>query len=235
MTLMKNAKRSLEMQDDPMAEQTLLTVNLLISWSHLLLDPSQDALGIILQKSKYGKVYSPIEKYFEYLDELDERISVAMRHRATQNAGRPKETKSQKGQGAYEGNQSTTLRGTHDSKPEAGDRRNKTGCGVFCKTGQFHPRFLCPNIANGKVTEESLKERDFCSCCLQPKEKCQQGHANRRDGTQMTVACDHCHKHLKLPVHQACPPRTQGAGPGQGASGSDSYESTATELQPREP
>ena len=62
MTLMKNAKRSLEMQDDPIAEQTLLTVNLLISWSHLLLDPSKDALGIILQKSKYGKVYSPIEK-----------------------------------------------------------------------------------------------------------------------------------------------------------------------------
>ena len=97
------------MQDDPMAEQTLLTVNLLISWSHLLLDPSKDALGIILQKSKYGKVYSPIEKYFEYLDELDERISVAMRHRAAQNTGRPKETKSQKGPVAYEGYQSTTL------------------------------------------------------------------------------------------------------------------------------
>ena len=223
------------MQDDPMAEQTLLTIPLLITWLQKLLTPNQDALMIILQDTDFGKISSPITPYFEYLDKLDERISIAVRHRAAQPTGRPNETKYQKGQGAYGGNQSTTLRGTHDGESEAGDRRNKTGCGVFCKTGQFHPRFLCPNIANGKVTEENLKEMDFCSCCIQPKEKCQQGHATRRDGTQMTVACDHCHKHLKLPVHQACPPRTQGAGPGQGASDSDSYESSTTGLQPTEP
>ena len=42
---------------------------------------SQDALGIILQDSKYGEEYSPINKFFEYLERLDERISVTVRHR----------------------------------------------------------------------------------------------------------------------------------------------------------
>ena len=196
----------------------------------------------ILQASNYGKSKpaagkpSMVEEYFSYIEDLDKRISVAIRHRAARTLGKPRESgykdDSRKSQGS--GN-ARILRGAYDSKPEAGDRSNKTGCGDFCKTGQFHPRFLCPNIANGKVTEENLKEWDFCSCCLQPKKKCQQGHMTRRDGTQTSVACDQCHKHLKLPVHQACPPRTQGAGPGQGASGSDSYESAATGLQPREP
>ena len=42
-TLMKNAKRSLSMQDDAMAEQTLLTIPLLITWLQKLLTPSQEA------------------------------------------------------------------------------------------------------------------------------------------------------------------------------------------------
>ena len=102
-TMMKHAKRSLEMQEGPMAEQTLLTMHLLISWSQLLLDSSQDALGILLQDSRYGKDYSPVEKFFEYLKRLDERISVALRHRAAKNSGKPKEAgrkdDSKKGQG----------------------------------------------------------------------------------------------------------------------------------------
>ena len=67
------------MQDDPMAEQTLLTIPLLITWLQKLLTPNQDALLIILQDTDFEKISSPITPYFEYLDKLDERISVAVR------------------------------------------------------------------------------------------------------------------------------------------------------------
>ena len=54
---------------------------------------------IILQDTDFGKTSSPITPYFKYLDKLDERISIAVRHKAAQKTGRPKETKDQKGQG----------------------------------------------------------------------------------------------------------------------------------------
>ena len=101
LTLMKNAKRSLSMQDDPMAEQTLLTIPLLITWLQKLLTPNQDALMMILQDTDFRKTSSPITPYFEYLDKLDERISIAVRHRAAQKPGKPKDTKDQKSQGTY--------------------------------------------------------------------------------------------------------------------------------------
>ena len=113
--MMKHAKRSLEMQEDPMAEQTLLTIHLLIAWSHLLLDPSQEALGIILQDSNYGKGYSPIQTYFDYLERLDKRISVAVRHRAARNPGKTKEPKDPNNQGNHGGYQSRNLRGAYDN------------------------------------------------------------------------------------------------------------------------
>ena len=54
-TMFRHAKTSLEIQDDPLAEQQLLTATLLISWSQLLLDSSQKDLMKILQASNYGK------------------------------------------------------------------------------------------------------------------------------------------------------------------------------------
>ena len=64
-TLLKNAKRSLGMQDDQLAEQTLLTIPLLITWSLKLLTPSQEALMILLQDSDFGKTHSPIFPFFK--------------------------------------------------------------------------------------------------------------------------------------------------------------------------
>ena len=140
----------------------MLTTNLLITWAQLLLESSQEALNIILQVSGYGRLYSPVEKFFQYLERLDERISVAMRHRqAGKLQGRSRDSHPEEGKRKNEtygkDHQLKTLRGAYEIKPEVGDRNNKTGCGDFCKTGQFHPRFLCPNIANGKVTEADLK------------------------------------------------------------------------------
>ena len=82
---MRHAKRSLELQDDPAAETQLLTATLLISWAQLLMESTQKDLMIILQKSDYGKKYSPVEKFFDYLEELDEQISVAIRHQAAKD------------------------------------------------------------------------------------------------------------------------------------------------------
>ena len=66
-TVMKNAKRSLSIQDDQLAEQILLTIPLLINWSLKLLTPSQEALMILLQDSDFGKTHSPIFPFFKYL------------------------------------------------------------------------------------------------------------------------------------------------------------------------
>ena len=81
--LMRKAKCNLEMQPEMQkdAEKNLLTTTLLITWAQLLLEPSQEALNIILQDSGYGRLYSPIQQFFNYLEKLDERISVALRHR----------------------------------------------------------------------------------------------------------------------------------------------------------
>ena len=56
------------MQNDQLAEKNLLTTDLLITWSQLLMESSQDALNVILQDSRYGELYSPIEKFFKYLE-----------------------------------------------------------------------------------------------------------------------------------------------------------------------
>ena len=78
--LMRQAKRNLEMQPKMQrdAKKNWLTTTLLITWAQLLLERSQEALNIILQDSGYGRLYSPIEQFFNYLEKLDERISVAM-------------------------------------------------------------------------------------------------------------------------------------------------------------
>ena len=59
----------------------------------MLMESSQEALNIILQDSGYGELYSPIEKFFENLEKLDERISVSLRHRqAGKTQGKSKDT-----------------------------------------------------------------------------------------------------------------------------------------------
>ena len=81
---------------------------------------------------------------------MDESISAAARHRAAKNPEKPKgsghkdDQLKENTQGFYE----VGIR-AHQAEPLG---PKKTGCGDFCKTGQFHPRYLCPNIANGKVT-----------------------------------------------------------------------------------
>ena len=62
-SLMRQAKRGLQMQNDPQAKKNLLTTNLLITWAQLLMEPSQEALNIILQDSGYGELYSHIKKF----------------------------------------------------------------------------------------------------------------------------------------------------------------------------
>ena len=52
----------------------------------------------ILQASNYGKSEpaagkpSMVEEYFSYIEDLDERISVAIRHRAARTPGKPRES-----------------------------------------------------------------------------------------------------------------------------------------------
>ena len=133
-TMFRHAKTSLEMQDDPMAEQQLLTATLLISWSQLLLDSSQKDFMKILQASNFGKSEpaagkpSMIEEYFSYIEDLDERISVAIRHRAAKNPGKPRESghkdDSRRSQG---GGNARTLRGAYETTPQ----KNRPGCKTF--------------------------------------------------------------------------------------------------------
>ena len=166
-TIMKHAKRSLEMQEDPMAEQTLLTIHLLITWSQLLLDSSQDTLGIILQDSNYGKEYFPIKKFFEYLEKFDKRISVAVRHRAAKNLWKPKGSGHQ--DDPPKKRETRFLRGAYETTP------SKTGgCTTFCKTGQNHEPAFCPKMASGEVTEATVHQKKLCTGCLGPKTACPQ-------------------------------------------------------------
>ena len=143
--MMKHAKRSLDMQEDS-ETHLLLTIGLLITWSQLLLDSSQDALGIILQDSKYGKEYFPISTARHR----------AARHRAAKNPEKPK------GSGHMDDQLKENTRGFYEVGIQAHQAEplgpNKIGCGDFCQTGQFHPRFICPCIVNGKITEAKLKK-----------------------------------------------------------------------------
>ena len=151
-TMFKHAKTSLEMQNDPMAEQQLLTATLLISWAQLLPDSSQKDLMKILQASNFGKSKptagkpSMIEEYFNYLEDLDERISVAIRHRAAKKPGKPRESghkdESRKGQG---GGGARSLRGAYETTPQT----SGPWCKTFCTKGQKHMPAFCPKMASG--------------------------------------------------------------------------------------
>ena len=162
---MRQAKRGLEMQDDPLAEQNLLTIHLLITWSQLLMESSQDALSIILQDSKYGESYSPIEKFFEYLERLDERISVSMRHRqAAKTQGRSKDTHHKEEKKKNNSYSPRSLKWTTKANVQA-------GCGTFCKTGDRHFPDRCPKLMNGGVTEVLVNKKGLRMCCLRKKKK----------------------------------------------------------------
>ena len=177
-TLMKNAKRSLSMQDDPMAEQTLLTIPLLITWLQKLLTPNQDALMIILQDTDFGKTSSPITPYFEYLDKLDERISIAVRHRAVRNPGRnkgPGYKDDRSGDGGKKYGNTRTLAGAYEISPHG-----TAGCTTFCKTGPAHKPAYCPRFKNGEITEATLHKKKLCTGCLGPKDGCPQNCKNKK-------------------------------------------------------
>ena len=116
---MRQAKPNLEMQPEMQrdAEKNLLTTNLLIMWAQLLSESSQEASNIILQDSEYGRLYSPIKKFFQYLERFDERISVSMRHRQAGKAH---------------------VR-SKDSHHKEGKQKNENErCGVFCSDGSKH-------------------------------------------------------------------------------------------------
>ena len=138
---MKNAKRSLSMQDKPIAEHTLLTIPLLITWSLKLLTPSQEALMIILQDSDFGKTHSPISPYFEYLDKLDERISITVRHRAAGKNKGPGHEDDRGGDGGKKYGNIRTPVGAYDANPP-----DSAGCTMFCKTGPGHTPAYCPRF-----------------------------------------------------------------------------------------
>ena len=210
--LMRQAKRNLEMQPEMRenAEKNLLTTTLLITWAQLLLESSQEALNIILQDSDYGRLYSPIEKFFSYLERLDERISVAMRHRQTS-----------KGQGRN--------KDSGNKDPPQGERKQKKDsyvggrslrsdvsqevCGICQEEGSKHYPNQCPKILDGSVGAGLLQKKGFCTCCL--SKKCKNGSHRTKAGNVIKLNCAKCKKHKSLPVHQRC---FQGEGPRDGNS-----------------
>ena len=125
-TLMRQAKQNLEVQNDPQTEKNLSTTNLLITWARLLMESSQEALNIILQDSRYGELYSHIEKFFKYLKKLGKRISVSMRHRQVgKTQGKSKDAYHKEGK---KKNETSSLR----------SQVSLAGSGAFCETGDRH-------------------------------------------------------------------------------------------------
>ena len=151
--LMRQAKHNLEMQPEMQkdAEKNLLTTTLLITWAQLLLESSQEALNIILQDSGYGRLYSPVEKFFQYLERLDERISVAMRHRQAGKAqGRSKDFHHKEGKQKND---------THSCGRSLRSEVSQDGCGAFCSNGKKHFPNWCPKVRDGSVTGALLKKK----------------------------------------------------------------------------
>ena len=62
---------------------------------------------------------------------------------------------------------------------------------MFCKIRLKHWPQFCTKLANGEVTKAMVKKKGLCTCCLSPRENFKSGNITS-------------HKHLKLPVHQAC-------------------------------
>ena len=166
--LMRQAKRNLEMQPEMQkdSEKNLLTTNLLITWAHLLLESSQEALNIILQDSGYGRLYSPVKKFFQYLERLDDRISVAMRHRQAGKAqGRSKDSHHRDSHHKDNKQKNETHSGGRSLRSEV----SQDGCGAFCSDGKKYFPNWCLKVKDGSVTAGLLKKKGFCSCCISKK------------------------------------------------------------------
>ena len=187
---------------------------LLITWLQKLLTPNQDALMIILQDSDFGKTSSPITAYFEYLDKLDERISVAVRHRAVRN---PKGNKGpghkddRNGDGGKKYGTTRTLVGAYELNPP-----DTAGCTMFCKTGLAHKPAFCPRFKTGEITMATLHKKKLCVSCLGPKTGCPQTCKNktvvsRRTGKTVWKTCKTCNKSKSLQIHTQCSQGAQGS------------------------
>ena len=200
-TLMRQAKHNLKMQPEMQrdAEKNLLTTNLQITWAQLLLESSQEALNIILQDIGHGRLYSPIQKFFPYLERLDERINVSMRHRQAGKAqGRSKDSHRKEGKQNDE-----TYGGGRSLRSDV----SQDGCGVFCSDGSKHYPNSCPKVRDESVTGGLLKKKGYCSCCIREKKKCSGGSIKNKAGTLVKFNCASCNKHNKFSVHKQCSQR----------------------------
>ena len=98
--------------------------------------------------------------------------------------------------------------GTRSLKWSA-EKNGQAGCGAFCQTGDRHYVDQCPRILNGSVTENMLKKKGYCTCCIKDKKKCTGGNHKNKAGVDMKINCASCDKHKRLPVHQQCSQRQE--------------------------
>ena len=158
---------------------------------------------IILQDSDFGKTHSPISSYYKYLDKLDERISVAVRHRAARNPGKNKVPGHKDDPPGKKYGNIRTLVGAYETNPP-----DTAGCTTFCETGPRNTPAFCPKVSRGEVTETTVHEKNLCTGCLGPKARCPEDCRNKRHvnkaGKTVYKTCPTCHKNKGLQVHQQC-------------------------------
>ena len=166
---------------------------------------------IILQDSNFGKNTLPISPYFDYLDKLDERISVTVRHRATGKNKVPGHKDDRGGDGGKKYGNIRTLVGAYKTNPP-----DTAGCTTFCETGPRHTPAFCPKVSRGEVTETTVHEKNLCTGCLGPKARCPEDCRNRRHvnkaGKTVYKTCPTCHKNKGLQIHQQCQQGTHDTG-----------------------
>ena len=127
-----------------------------------MLESSQEALNIILQDSGYGRLYSPVEKFFQYLERLDEWISVAMRHRQAGKAqGRSKDSHHRDSHHKDNKQKNDPYSGGRSLRSDV----SQDGCGVFCSDGKK----LVPQGEGRKCDSRVIEEKGFLLLLHQQK------------------------------------------------------------------
>ena len=189
----KQAKRTLDKNAD---REKLLNITQLLQWGDKLLPSTNEELLKIAQASDFGSKYSPVQPFFDYLDQVYERSSVLTRNRESWEPV--------KSGGSGQGKRSDKAKGETTWRAYGSEGGDGGGCKAFCSTGQAHRPHNCPLLASGQIGLKRVKKEKLCTCCVAPSDLCKKGVLKRKDGTSFSIACHQCGHSKKVACHQNC-------------------------------
>ena len=192
----RQARRALEKNQD---KGTALNVGHLTTWADKLLPSTTTELVTIIQDSKYGENYSPVDNFFDRLERVYERNSILTRNR--ESLSTPAKSPQNEGKGTKKVEFESDQR--YYGSVESGEAND--GCSKLCNTGPRHKTYNCPILKkDGKAALKLIKRAGLCTCCVSAPEDCKKGLIKRKDGTTVHIACSDCKKSKRINCHQKC-------------------------------